>query len=173
MNQATDPSGSSAIAEKLFAVNLTQQQVANFKSKITVEEPLKCWEWNAGKNSDGYGVSYVVKRPYLAHRVAYFLAYGSFADRQRVCHSCDNPSCCNPKHLFLGSPADNSRDMVRKGRSTRGAKNAQTKLTAEQVLEIRQRYSVESISQRLLASQYGISCSHVFSIIARLRWQHL
>ena len=71
-----------------------------------------CWMWTAGRDGDGYG-SYRNKR---AHRVAWQLTRGPIPDGLVVCHSCDNPACVRPDHLFLGTQQDNIQDMLRKGR---------------------------------------------------------
>lgn len=78
-----------------------------------------CWEWQGGRNSRGYGVFYKDgrrSRQELAHRVSYELAYGPIPSGVFACHSCDNPPCVHPDHLFLGTGLDNSRDSTDKGR---------------------------------------------------------
>lgn len=72
-----------------------------------------CWTWRATKTSGGYGFF----RKYSAHRIAYFLASGIDPGNAQVCHSCDNPCCCNPAHLFVGSHNDNMADKMAKGRA--------------------------------------------------------
>ena len=75
-----------------------------------------CWEWLASKNPDGYGRVRRFGRMESAHRIAYELYVGAIEDKQ-VLHTCDNPSCVNPKHLFLGTHKENMEDKVRKGRT--------------------------------------------------------
>lgn len=91
-----------------------------FWEKVRVRQPDDCWEWMAHTQHGGYGVFWTGAERGIkttAHRFAFELHTGSPApDGIHVCHSCDNPPCCNPAHLFLGTPSDNMRDMVKKGR---------------------------------------------------------
>lgn len=92
-----------------------------------------CIEWQGARHERGYGKINIGGTMYLTHRIAYELAFHA-PDKLHVCHRCDNPPCCNPVHLFLGTQADNNKDSMLKGR--RGKK-----LTPLQVDEIRKRYT--------------------------------
>lgn len=98
-----------------------------------------CWEWRGTRNGDGYGSVSLGKRgtATLVHRLAYLTWIGPIATGFVVRHRCDNPPCMNPAHLMLGTKADNSRDMVARGRSTAGERNPGARLTAASVAEIR------------------------------------
>lgn len=91
-----------------------------FWSRASKPSLNACWEWQGGKTSDGYGASAIRNKSALAHRVAWELANGPIPAGMEVCHRCDNPPCVNPAHLFLGSHADNIRDMFAKGRGNPG-----------------------------------------------------
>lgn len=134
-----------------------------------------CWLWTAGKHKDGYGNFRWNDSAQLTHRISYQLAYGEFDPSLNVLHSCDNPPCVNPHHLFLGTHADNMRDMVRKGRDhghryKSGEHHLMRKLTWEQVREIRERYSAGGISQKALAIEYGVCQGQIQRIVRNERW---
>lgn len=78
--------------------------------------PTACWPWLGSRTTGGYGQVYMDKRVIKASRAAWVLARGPVRDGLHVLHYCDNPPCCNPNHLWLGTPADNAQDSVAKGR---------------------------------------------------------
>lgn len=83
---------------------------------VAVGAPDECWPWTAATRRRGYGIFTVNRRNFVAHRLAFQVATGIDPGELLVCHTCDNPPCCNPAHLFLGTNSDNMRDMVAKGR---------------------------------------------------------
>ena len=105
----------------------------------------------------------------IASRAAYTAWIGPIPDGQFVCHRCDNPPCINPKHLFLGTPHDNSADMAAKHRSANGEWKRTHKLTDDQVAEIRSRYAEGGVTQRQLAEEFGVSQQLVGLLAQRRR----
>lgn len=91
-----------------------------FLSKFKINEDTGCWEWSAGLNDkNGYGIFSQMQKRIYAHRYSYSFFIGEIADGLLVCHKCDNPKCCNPFHLFLGTNEDNMKDAKGKGRLVR------------------------------------------------------
>jgi hypothetical protein len=153
----------------------------SFWARVRKGTPDECWEWQGAKATGGYGQVGWHGANVFTHRVAYFLHYGGIelntgclikgvakVYKEFVLHKCDNPACCNPSHLFLGSAFDNARDAVTKGRWIRPqSKHVNAKLTADQVRDIRRLYAEGSIVQTALAKKFGV-CQAVISSIVRL-----
>ena len=141
-----------------------------FWSNVDVRGDDDCWPWLIGTDPDGYGRSKHVGEQ-RAHRVAYRLVCGPIPDGEIVRHTCDNPPCCNPRHLLTGTHADNAQDKVDRGRSAdrEGEFNTQAKLTPEQARSIflDRRYYAE------IAAEYEISKNTVWDIKAKRSWRHL
>ena len=156
-----------------------QQQIDRFWSMVDKDEnPNSCWNWTASGDSHGYGTISWGSRQRgneKAHRISYEIHHGPIPDGMFVCHSCDNPACVNPAHLWLGTHADNMRDMFRKNRrkAARGMLNGKSKLTDDQVKQIRKRYAKGGILQRELAEEYGVSDTQISAIITMQRRQNI
>lgn len=151
----------------------TEEYISAFWDKVLIKSPDECWNWQAGKTSDGYGKYGSHKRNILAHRFSWELHFGKIPDGLNVCHSCDNPACCNPKHLFIGTQQDNVTDRENKGRGNRakGEMHGMAKLSLSQVLEIRQRYATGTISQSKLGKEYGVTQPMIGFIVRRENWK--
>jgi len=159
--------------------NVTGGPEASFWAKVNKTET--CWLWTAGQmGSSGYG-TFSVRTPtgtksIRAHRYSYEMTNGPIPEGMHVLHRCDTPLCVRPEHLFLGTPLDNARDKVAKGRMRRGdfkgEANGHAKLTAEIVRAIRSRPAVRG-SQAAMAREYGITPQTVQDIIKRRIWKHV
>lgn len=125
-----------------------------------------CWVWSAGKFSQGYGQFRAGKRKVKAHRAAYELVHGPIPDDLIVRHRCDNPPCCNPEHLVLGTHKDNSADRDTRGRSNPrwGARNPSAKLSTSDVALIRQ-LATEGRTYRDIGAAFSIHYNHVGRIV--------
>ncbi len=137
--------------------------------------PDACWRWGRSLDREGYGWVRIFGPVDRAHRVAWRLVYGAIPDGLCVLHTCDVPSCVNPAHLRLGTYADKTADMVRKGRqrSPRGERHPRAKLTQTQVEVIRARYIRGGVSESELAREFGVSQVAIHYIICRKNWRHL
>ncbi len=146
--------------------------VERFWSKVEKHGFDECWPWIAG-TTKGYGGFWDGSRAIGAHCFSWELVHGPVPDGLCVLHSCDNRPCVNPTHLWLGSRAENSADMVAKGRSSRrkGEANPRAKLTEEQVRVIR--IFSQRVNRTLLASRFGVSNSLVGQILRRKCWKHI
>jgi hypothetical protein len=131
-----------------------------------------CQEWQGARDRRGYGTMRRGKRDRKAHRFAYERAFGPIPPGMVVCHRCDNPPCCNPEHLFLGTNAQNTADCVSKGRQARGAKNANAKVTDHIVRQIR-RLCSEGMTQDAVAAMFGIAQTTVSKIVIHKSWAHV
>lgn len=140
-----------------------------FEQKIMITPG--CWIWMAGKDADGYGHIWDGQRTAKAHRVSYELYVGAIPDGMQVCHKCDNPTCVNPEHLFVGTNADNMADRERKGRGVRllGECHGASKLTRIAVQAIRQ----DARKQRDIASQHGVSQHTIWQIKQNKIWKNV
>lgn len=161
--------------------NFTLQDIDRFWRKIDVRDVSQCWEWR-GTRSGKYGVfarthegNTTGSHNHSAHRVAYLLYYNLESLPCLVCHSCDNPLCCNPHHLFAGTYRDNTQDMMGKKRYTQrqGELNTQAKLTSAQVLSIRALCNSGNVSPRQIADMFGVTRGTISDIKRRRSWAHV
>ena len=130
-----------------------------------------CWLWMGKRNQRGYGEFVVGGRVIQAHRFSYELVNGPIAPGLLACHHCDVPYCVKPRHLFLGTYADNARDRNTKGRNSprTGTNNGRARLTPEQVDLIRVGYRAGAL-QRELARRFGVDQTQISRIVRGERW---
>lgn len=144
-----------------------------FWRRVVKNSNNKCWGWKRSTDKFGYAHIEVDRLEKYAHRISWEIHFGEIPEGMFVCHTCDNPSCTNPNHLFLGTYNDNIQDMIKKGRNSRGEKRYNAKLTEKQVLKIRSLGNNSSKLHREIAEIYGISQSRVTEIINRKAWKWL
>ncbi len=159
---------------------MNEHQINSFWSKVDIRQEKKsCWNWNGAKKRTGYGNVRIDKKYKLAHRVAFELSTCSIPNGMIVCHVCDNPSCCNPSHLMLGTAKSNASDMLIKNRAkkpesaARGSVNGNSKLKESDVLDIRKIYSTGFLDQYKLARKYKVSQPTIGAIVNRKTWSHI
>jgi len=140
-----------------------------WESVSKAPHPKGCWEWKGNTCVRGYGKFFREGKHVLAHRVAFELLIGA-TNGAFVCHACDNPACVNPSHLWLGTHADNMRDMKEKGRGPRGEDHVGSKLTLGEVEQIRSA-GLNGESSRSIARRFCISKTHVQRILRRQSWE--
>jgi hypothetical protein len=148
--------------------------IERFEMQFRKAGPDDCWIWLTSKDPDGYGrfkgeANGVMEK--RAHRFSYRFFVGDIPPDKCVCHSCDNPPCVNPAHLFLGSNADNIRDKLAKNRhiSARGVDHYKATLTEEQVREILK----DPRPYTAIASDYGVRSGLISNIKNRHIWAHV
>lgn len=140
------------------------------------EKPSGCWEWRSSKAvRGGYGQLTHGHKLKKAHRVSYEVFVGPIPAGMFVCHKCDNPPCVNPAHLFLGTPGDNHKDMHRKQRgfvpeALRGSKHPSTKLTEQDVIDIKNLLRAGETPQVEIARKYGVSKTLITRIKKGKTW---
>jgi hypothetical protein len=148
-----------------------------WKHVNVIPDESSCWPFQGQKTKKGYGLFILDMGPprkhIVAHRMAYILIHGPIPDDINVCHKCDNPPCCRDDHFFLGTNADNTHDMIAKGRAYHpaGSKHQNSKLSEDAVREIRE--SWPAVSHKELAKRYGVSRGAIRNIVKRRGWTHV
>jgi hypothetical protein len=151
-----------------------------FWEKVIVpDDPInECWIWDSSTDQKGYGTfrnsnrKSTYKRS-LALRLAYeYFHAGELDSSQFVCHTCDNPKCVNPHHLYLGDHITNMKDKLDRGRTVKGMKNGRALLTENEVLIIREKHE-NGYSKQQLAKEFLLGWTTVDNIIKRNTWKHI
>jgi hypothetical protein len=165
-------------------VSKTREQQKVFIQENTTPNENGCWEWNKHIKRDGYGEVKWKGKSYRTHRLSFILWCGDIPEGYVVRHKCDNPRCCNPEHLEVGTPKDNSQDCVSRGRSMRGERNPTSKLTEKDVRVIRDIYdnhikgkrdtrSNKPYSIKMLSEMFNVSEQLIDRCCRRLTWKHI
>ncbi len=148
-----------------------KNRIVRFVDIILDGERAGCWEWRGHKDRDGYGTLRLHGSTKKAHRVSYGAFVGQIPVSMHVLHKCDNPGCCNPEHLRLGTNADNQADKNAKGRAAAGARHGSAKLTEHEVSEIRRRYDGGGVTQKALADEFRVHKTNIQNIVRGHTWR--
>lgn len=164
-----------------MAIPRTPLEIRFWRFVDKPDDLFACWLWTGAKANFGHGIingGGNRGKALRAHRVSWELHYGPIPDGLLVCHHCDVPACVRPDHLFLGTKQENNADCARKGRYDRvkrpkGSRHGMSKLTDDDVRQIRQIYLDAKPTLRSLAQQFGVSLQQIFQIVHRRSWRHL
>ena len=146
-----------------------------FWEKVDIRGPDNCWGWTACKIKDGYGLIIVDNKVQLATHVLFYLRKGYWPPKGRTAnHHCDNPSCLNPRHLYLGTMKSNMCDKYQRGRGNhpKGEQNSNSKLTEKKVRKIKRLYS-GGVIQIELARRFGVNSGTISYIVNNKQWKHV
>lgn len=153
-----------------------KQVIIEFWSRVKIGNENECWNWSMALNSkeSKYGIMWIFGSKYKAHRLAYTFSKGDTGSLL-VCHTCDNPTCCNPSHLFLGTSKDNAQDCISKGRFKKeiGEDRYCAKLNQEAVRDIRENYKKRIVGAPVFMKKYNVSQTAIFNVIHGIRWKHV
>ncbi len=151
----------------------TDEFLKRFNARVDKSPHVRgCWTWKGYIAKSGYGNVWHKKNA-LAHRIAYEIAHNCEVPSEiNVCHSCDNPRCVNPDHLWLGTDQDNMDDKMLKNRHPVGEKCVQSVFTESEVIAIRQEYS-EGVTYQQLAEKYKSKYQTIYCIVRRTNWKWL
>lgn len=146
---------------------MSQKLIDRFWSRVKVVGRNDCWLWTAKLDVMGYGLFYIHTLRHQAHRVSWMIWHQKpIPDGLLGCHSCDNPTCVNPHHIFLGTTQENTADAAAKGRLVR-------KLEPHQVRAIRHKLSTTDLSMNAIAKQFSVSQQTIVKIAKRRTWRHV
>jgi HNH endonuclease len=154
---------------------MRDRDIVRFWSKVQRGTDAECWPWMASRMPFGHGQFYFDGRVRLAHRVTFLIRHGHWPE-PCARHTCDNPPCCNPAHIIAGTKADNTADMMLRGRHSSGERpvgesHAMVKLNERQVLEIVEARGI--MTQVALAAKYGVSQALISDIQLGKIWRHI
>lgn len=145
----------------------------DFWNYVKIGEPSDCWIWQSTITVYGYGLFSLNKRLEHAHRFAWEFINGSIPNGKHILHICDDPACCNPAHLYCGTPQDNANDRMNRTRHYFGDRHHWSKLTAKKVKDIRRVYKENPQCHRVIAEAAGVSRRTIGRIINRKIWKQV
>jgi hypothetical protein len=172
-------------AKRYFITRIRMEDY--IKQRTILDKETGCLDWKCSKDKDGYGKAWHKGKYWRAHRLSYTAFKGDIPEDKVVMHTCDNPSCCNPQHLRIGTHKDNMEDRDQKGRgtkgrtipklqghtNTRGTNHGNSKLSEHDVSTIRDLLSNSNYTQKQIGEMFGVRQSTIHKINTGKRWRHL
>jgi hypothetical protein len=163
--------------QKIYHELLNFDIFERFFNRIDFKYIDDCWNWLGPQQpikNGNYGRISINYEEYKTHRLMYYLIYDSFDPEMWILHSCDNPPCCNPNHLRIGTPADNSKDMVLKNRQAQGSKIPQSKLNENIICNILDDVLIGNLTSiKQIMKKYNISQSAAYHIFDGIHWKNI
>ncbi len=156
-------------------LKIADEYIERFWKRVDVKGEDECWKYLGYKNRQGYGEYWNGSRV-AAHRFVMMLVLGhELQENEQALHLCDNPPCCNPAHLYIGTNADNMKDKMKRGRhrAAQGSQHPMAKLTEKEVLEIRRLYKTGNCTYPELGNLFGVGRCVIGSIVRRKTWKHI
>ncbi len=169
--------------------HISLSDLERFWAKIVILGPDDCWLWQAGRDKDGYGLFHCLNKQWRSTRFLWLMEFDDALHKNIfLCHHCDNPPCCNPNHLFLGSALINNRDAASKGRYTaslrkrvleqpesflRGEAMTRAKLRAFQIVEMRQLFASGKTIRTIQKMFPFVTWECVAAIVKNRTWKHV
>lgn len=162
--------------DKNASIIITEAMASFFWSRV--EKSEGCWEWQGSRFVSGYGKmcapSARGRKQVKASRVCYSIHFGVIPEGLNVCHTCDNPGCVRPNHLFLGTDKDNIEDCILKGRANRacGSRSGMGKLIEHEVLEMRRLRREELWTYTMIGDEFGVTRMTAWNAVNKT-WRHV
>lgn len=154
---------------------LNEKDSKRFWAKV--DKTNSCWNWTAAKGAKGYGRFKLNGKLVSPHAISYQIHNDDYDSTKDVCHKCDNPSCINPEHLFLGTRTQNVLDSIQKGRwngnPTKGADHPSSKLTDKDVMLIKAILKYSDLNVVQIAKMFSVSLTTIKNIRSKKRWSHI
>lgn len=154
----------------------TEKNISRFKTKLVIQ-PNGCWEYSGAKDADGYGMFWYDGKTRGAHQFsARYLGNFVVNKGQQICHSCDNPPCCNPAHLFIGTTQQNTADRHFKGRSVKGSRVGTSVYNESIIKAVKNAYKTRTHYRGIIkdiSREFNVSYGVVWYACKRNAWPHI